>query len=87
MFSKRPADGRQEPAAGGREEDRSQFCMGDCVLIRDEQGVEFGRGLANYDADEAVQIAGRDSRDIEALLGMPGRAAIIHRDDMVLKRD
>jgi len=63
------------------------FSRGDCVLIRDEHGAEVGRGLVNYDARDAVQIAGRNSRDIEALLGMPGRAAIIHRDDMVLKGD
>jgi glutamate 5-kinase len=61
------------------------FARGDCVLIRDERGTEVGRGLANYDARDAVQIAGRNSRDIETLLGMPGRAEIIHRDDMVLK--
>ncbi len=63
------------------------FSRGDCVLIRDEGGAEVGRGLANYDADDAQKIAGRNSRDIEALLGTPGRAAIIHRDDMVLKGD
>ncbi len=63
------------------------FSRGDCVLIRDERGVEVGRGLVNYDADDAVKIAGQKSRDIELLLGMPGRPAIIHRDDMVLKGD
>ncbi|HLH11974.1 MAG TPA: glutamate 5-kinase, partial [Methylovirgula sp.] len=63
------------------------FARGDCVLIRDANGGEVGRGLVNYDADDALKIAGRNSRDIEALLGMPGRAAIIHRDDMVLKGD
>ncbi len=61
------------------------FSRGDCVLIRDERGTEVGRGLANYDADDAQKIAGRNSRDIEAVLGTPGRAAIIHQDDMVLK--
>jgi glutamate 5-kinase len=63
------------------------FSRGDCVLIRDESGAEVGRGLVNYDADDAVKIAGQKSQAIEALLGMPGRAAIIHRDDMVLKGD
>jgi glutamate 5-kinase len=63
------------------------FARGDCVVIRDLQGAEVGRGLVNYDADDAVKISGRNSRDIEALLGMPGRAAIIHRDDMVLVGD
>jgi len=32
-------------------------------------------------------IAGRNSQDISGLLGTPGRAVIIHRDDMVLARD
>jgi glutamate 5-kinase len=63
------------------------FARGDCVVLRDEHGAEIGRGLVNYDAGEAAQIAGRNSRDIEALLGLPGRAEIIHRDDMVLAGD
>ncbi|MHB8887185.1 MAG: glutamate 5-kinase [Methylovirgula sp.] len=63
------------------------FARGDCVVIRDELGAEIGRGLVAYDAGDAVQIAGRNSRDIEALLGMQGRAEIIHRDDMVLAGD
>ncbi len=60
------------------------FSRGDCVLLRDAGGGEIGRGLAAYDAAEAAQLAGRNSRDIEALLGAPGRAEMIHRDDMVL---
>jgi glutamate 5-kinase len=63
------------------------FSRGDCVVICDEQGGEVGRGLVNYDARDALQIAGQKSRDIETLLGMPGRTAIIRRDDMVLKGD
>ncbi|HYP58388.1 MAG TPA: glutamate 5-kinase, partial [Beijerinckia sp.] len=59
------------------------FMRGDCVLIRDDRGAEIGRGLVAYDTSHAVQIAGRNSQDIESVLGMPGRAAIIHRDDMV----
>jgi len=60
------------------------FSRGDCVLIRNAQGGEIGRGLVAYDASEAVLIAGRNSQDIEQILGAPGRAAIIHRDDMVV---
>src|SRR6516165_1517907 len=63
------------------------FMRGDCVLIRDDRGAEIGRGLVAYDTSHAVQIAGRNSQDIESVLGMPGRAAIIHRDDMVLAGD
>ena len=60
------------------------FERGDCVLLRDESGGEIGRGLVAYDASEATQLIGRNSRDIEAVLGAPGRAEMIHRDDMVL---
>jgi glutamate 5-kinase len=63
------------------------FTSGDCVLIRDFRAAEIGRGLVAYDASEAVLIAGRNSQDIPGLLGTPGRAVIIHRDDMVLARD
>lgn len=63
------------------------FARGDCVIIRDEHGAEIGRGLVAYDASDAVQIAGCNSRDIETLLGVAGRAEIIHRDDMVLAGD
>ncbi|MGB8277133.1 MAG: glutamate 5-kinase [Methylovirgula sp.] len=63
------------------------FARGDCVIIRNENGAEIGRGLVAYDASDAVQIAGRNSRDIETLLGVAGRAEIIHRDDMVLAGD
>jgi glutamate 5-kinase len=61
------------------------FARGDCVAILDAQGAEVGRGLVAYDAGEAAQLAGRNSRDIEDVLGAPGRAEMIHRDDMVLK--
>jgi glutamate 5-kinase len=60
------------------------FTSGDCVLIRDARAAEVGRGLVGYDASEAALIAGRNSQLILSLLGFPGRAAIIHRDDMVL---
>ncbi|MBX3527498.1 MAG: glutamate 5-kinase [Rhodoblastus sp.] len=60
------------------------FARGDCVLIRNPEGGEIGRGLIAYDAGEAAQIMGRSSRDIEKILGYSGRAAMIHRDDMAL---
>lgn len=59
------------------------FKRGDCVLIRAEGG-EIGRGLIAYSADKAELIVGRRSAEIEAVLGAPGRAELIHRDDMVL---
>jgi len=60
------------------------FARGDCVIIRDPNGSELGRGLIAYDAAEAGQLVGRNSREIESVLGVPGRAEMIHRDDMAL---
>jgi len=59
------------------------FARGDAVVVSD--GVrELGRGLVAYDADEAERIIGRASREIEDILGYPGRAEMIHRDDLAL---
>ncbi|MBT6116274.1 MAG: glutamate 5-kinase, partial [Rhodospirillaceae bacterium] len=63
------------------------FRRGDAVAIRAPDGREFGRGLAAYGADEARRIMGRNSRDIEAVLGYRGREELIHRDDMALTED
>lgn len=60
------------------------FARGDCVILRDATGAEIGRGLVAYDVDEAMQIIGRNSREIEFVLGVAGRAEVIHRDDMAL---
>ena len=62
------------------------FKRGDCVLIRAGEG-EIGRGLVAYSATAAEQIIGRHSSAIEEVLGAPGRAELIHRDDMVLAAD
>nr|CAD6438151.1 glutamate 5-kinase [Rhizobium sp. Q54] len=60
------------------------FHRGDTVAIVGLDGREIARGLAGYDADEARLIAGRRSAEIEAILGYPGRSAVIHRDDLVM---
>ena len=60
------------------------FSRGDCVAICDERGAEIGRGLVAFDALHAERIRGRNSRDIAHLVGAPGRAEMIHRDDMAL---
>lgn len=63
------------------------FARGDAVIVRGADGGEVARGLVAYDAIDAVQIMGRASRDIEAILGYSGRKEIIHRDDLALSGD
>ncbi|MCW4116286.1 glutamate 5-kinase [Aurantimonas sp. MSK8Z-1] len=60
------------------------FARGDTILVFGPQGQEIARGLVAYDADEARQILGKRTPEIEAILGHAPRAAMIHRDDMAL---
>ncbi|WP_415920461.1 glutamate 5-kinase [Tateyamaria sp. SN6-1] len=60
------------------------FGRGDPVALMDSDGHQLGIGLTRYTAQEAQKIKGHHSARIEPLLGYPGRAALIHRDDMAL---
>jgi glutamate 5-kinase len=60
------------------------FGRGDSVVIRGPDGAEIGRGLVAYDADDAARIVRKSSGDIVLILGIEGRAEMVHRDDMVL---
>lgn len=63
---------------------KGSFGRGDPVAIIGPEGAALGKGLVRYSAAEAKAIAGRRSGDIAAILGYPGRAALVHRDDMVV---
>jgi len=60
------------------------FGRGEPVAILAPEGVVLGKGLVRYTSTEAKQIAGHRSGEIAAILGYPGRAALVHRDDMVI---
>jgi glutamate 5-kinase len=60
------------------------FSRGDPVEIAGPDATVVGRALAGYDAREARIIMGHRSDRIAELLGYPGRAALVHRDDMAL---
>lgn len=62
------------------------FDRGDAVCILSKKGVELGRGLAAYGRKDTDRLKGHKSDEIEKLLGYRGRAEMIHRDDMVVKR-
>jgi glutamate 5-kinase len=61
-----------------------RFGRGEPVAILGPAGEVLGKGLVRYTAAEAKAIAGHRSTEIEAILGYSGRAALVHRDDMVL---
>ncbi|MDB6453284.1 glutamate 5-kinase [Falsirhodobacter sp. 20TX0035] len=60
------------------------FGRGDPVEILSPDGDVLGRGLARYTSTEARAIMGHRSGEIEEILGYAGRAALVHRDDMVI---
>ena len=62
------------------------FSRGDVIAVRDAQGVEIARGLANYASAEARLLCRKPSSDIEALLGYVAEPEMLHRDNMVLTR-
>ena len=62
------------------------FERGDAVVIRGADGRELGRGLVAYARADAARIIGKRTSEIAAILGYAGRAALVHRDDMVLSR-
>jgi glutamate 5-kinase len=64
-----------------------RFRRGDAVLVKSADGVELGRGLSAYDIEDARRILKRKSGEIAAILGYAGRTELIHRDDLVLKRE
>ena len=61
-----------------------RFGRGEPVTIAGPDGASLGKGLMRYTSEEARAIAGHRSGEIEAILGYPGRAALIHRDDLVI---
>ena len=60
------------------------FGRGEPVAILSPEGTVLGKGLVRYTAEETKAIAGRRSGDIAGILGYQGRAALVHRDDMVI---
>jgi len=60
------------------------FGRGDPLAILGPDGHKLGQGLSCYTDSEARIIQGHKTGEIEGLLGYPGRAALIHRDDMAL---
>lgn len=60
------------------------FTRGELVVCRDADGNEIARGLVNYGSDDCRKIIGRNSSDIEKLIGYRDFEELIHRDNLVL---
>jgi glutamate 5-kinase len=62
------------------------FSRGEVIAVRDPQGLELARGLANYSAAEARLLCRKPSSEFEGLLGYAAEPEMIHRDNLVLTR-
>lgn len=65
---------------------QGDFARGDVIAVRDEQGQEIARGLANYSSAEARLICRKASTEFERLLGYTGEPEMVHRTNLVLTR-
>ncbi|MDP9892244.1 glutamate 5-kinase [Variovorax boronicumulans] len=61
-----------------------EFSRGDVIAVRDAEGVELARGLANYSSVEARLLCRKPSAEFERLLGYVAEPEMVHRDNMVL---
>jgi len=60
------------------------FSRGDAVTLIDQQGGKIGQGLSTFNASDLEKLKGKNSSQIEAVLGYRRRAAVIERSDLVL---
>ena len=60
------------------------FNKGENVLIIDQDNNQLARGLSSFSSDEINKIKGKQSKEIEKILGYLTKTEIIHKDDMVL---
>lgn len=79
--------GRASLLPGGVREVSGEFHRGDLVEIVDADGQPVARGLCQYGDGEVRRLAGRHSRDIEAVLGYSYGTEIVHRDDLATLAD
>ena len=60
-----------------------KFEKGDHILVKDENNMEFARGLTSFSSIEAEKIKGSHTSKIKNILGYSSREEIIHKDDLV----
>jgi glutamate 5-kinase len=61
-----------------------RFARGDVVDILGPGECLIARGLTEYDAADAARIVGQRSGALEAILGYAPRAALVHRNHLVM---
>lgn len=60
------------------------FERGDAIAITNPEGIEIARGLVGLDSDDTRLVMGKRGDAVVELLGAANRAALVHRDNLVL---
>jgi len=60
-----------------------KFKKGDHIKVLNKKNSECARGLSSFSSDEVLKIMGRQSSEIEKILGYVAKSEVIHKDDMV----
>lgn len=68
----------------GVREVQGEFDRGEAVLVKDLRGHIIAQGITRYSAAEAALLMGRQSSEIERILGYESAPMLIHADDMVV---
>lgn len=63
---------------------KGSFEPGDLVTLVSLLGVEVGRGLVNFSAEELARIKGLKTSELERVLGRRDFDEVVHRDHLVL---
>jgi len=77
------ADGRSLLPAGVVSVE-GRFARGDVLNVMAPDGQVLAHGLSEYDVEDARKIMGKRSEALTDILGYAPRAAMVHRDHMVL---
>ena len=70
--------------AAGINKVSGNFNKGENVLIINHENNQLARGLSSFTSNEINKIKGKQSTDIENILGYSSKSEIIHKDDMVI---
>lgn len=60
------------------------FDTGDAVYCLDTSGNRIAKGLVNYSSEEILRIKGRNTREIDSILGYKYSDEVIHRDNLAI---
>jgi glutamate 5-kinase len=70
--------------AAGITKINGNFKKGENVIILDQNNNQLARGLSSFSSNEIDKIKGKQSKEIEKILGYLSKTEVIHKDDMVL---